>query len=152
MPTACLRFFTVYGPRQRPDLAISAFMRRIAAGEPIDVFGDGSMSRDFTYVDDIVAGVLAAYDRVERHGYRVWNLGSDRPVRLDEMVAAVARTVGREPVIHRKPMQPGDVDKTWADLTRSRAELGYAPRTAFEDGLRRQWEWQRGVTGGPSRP
>ena len=151
MPTACLRFFTVFGPRQRPDLAIAAFMRRIAAGESIDVFGDGSMSRDFTYVDDIVAGVLAAHDRVGGHGYRVWNLGSDRPVRLDAMVAAVARTVGREPVINRTPMQPGDVDKTWADLTRSRAELGYAPATPFEEGLRRQWEWQRGVRAGPSR-
>ncbi|MCC6659400.1 MAG: GDP-mannose 4,6-dehydratase [Phycisphaerales bacterium] len=151
MPTACLRFFTVFGPRQRPDLAISAFMRRIGAGEPIDVFGDGSMARDFTYVDDIVAGVLAAYERVAAHGYRVWNLGSDRPVRLDEMVAAVERTVGRDAVVNRKPMQPGDVERTWADLTRSRAELGYSPSTPFEEGLRRQWRWYQEATAAPSR-
>lgn len=139
MPTACLRFFTVFGPRQRPDLAISLFMRKIAAGEPIDVFGDGSMSRDFTYIDDIVSGIVAAYDRIPEHGYRVWNLGSDRPVRLDDMVAAIGRTLGREPQIRRRPMQPGDVDRTWADLSRAGAELGYRPATAFEDGLARQW-------------
>ncbi len=143
MPTAMLRFFTVYGPRQRPDLAISLFMRRIARGEPIQMFGDGSMSRDFTYVDDTVAGILAAYDRIPAHGYRVWNLGSDRPWRLDAMIAAIATVVGREPVIERRPMQPGDVDRTWADLARSRAELGYDPRTPFEEGLRRQWLWLR---------
>ncbi|MEX2217380.1 MAG: NAD-dependent epimerase/dehydratase family protein [Phycisphaerales bacterium] len=148
MPTAMLRFFTVYGPRQRPDLAIMAFMRRIAAGEEIGVFGDGSMSRDFTYVDDVVRGVLAAYDRIDGHGYRIWNLGSDRPVRLDEMVAAIARVVGREPRIRRLPKQPGDVERTWADLTRSRADLGYSPAVPFEDGLHRQWEWLN-AAGGP---
>jgi UDP-glucuronate 4-epimerase len=143
MPTACLRFFTVYGPRQRPDLAISLFMRRIARGEAIDMFGDGSMSRDFTFIGDIVRGVVAAHDRVDRHGYRVWNLGSDRPVRLDEMIAAIGRTVGREPVIKRLPMQPGDVDRTWADLTRSKQELGYAPTMPFDEGLAAQWEAAR---------
>lgn len=143
MPTACLRFFTVYGPRQRPDLAIAKFMGCIARGEAIDVFGDGSMSRDFTYVDDIVAGVLAAYDRIDAHGYRVWNLGSDRPVRLDEMVRAIARIAGREPEVRRLPAQPGDAERTWADLTRARRDLAYEPRTAFEEGLRRQWEWMR---------
>lgn len=139
-PVACLRFFTVYGPRQRPDLAIATFMRRIAAGEEIEMFGDGSMSRDFTYIDDVVAGVLAAYERIPAHGYRVWNLGSDRPVRLDAMVAAIGRVIGREPRIRRMPAPPGDVERTWADLTRASAELGYRPRTPFEDGLRRQWE------------
>jgi UDP-glucuronate 4-epimerase len=143
MPTACLRFFTVYGERQRPDLAIATFMRRISRGEEIEVFGDGSMSRDFTYIGDIVSGVLAAYDRIPRHGYRVWNLGSDRPVRLDAMIAGIARVVGREPVVTRKPMQPGDVDRTWADLARSRAELGYAPTVSFDEGLARQWEAAR---------
>lgn len=139
-PVACLRFFTVYGPRQRPDLAIATFMRRIAAGEEIEMFGDGSMSRDFTYIDDVVAGVLAAYERIPAHGYRVWNLGSDRPVRLDAMVGAIGRVIGREPRIRRMPAPPGDVERTWADLTRASAELGYRPRTPFEDGLRRQWE------------
>jgi UDP-glucuronate 4-epimerase len=140
-PVAMLRFFTVFGPRQRPDLAIMAFMRRIASGEEIDVFGDGSMSRDFTFIDDIVSGVLAAYDRVPAQGFRVWNLGSDRPVRLDAMIDTIARTIGQAPRIKRLPPQPGDVERTWADLTRARAELGYAPSTAFEDGVRRQWEW-----------
>jgi UDP-glucuronate 4-epimerase len=143
MPTACLRFFTVFGPRQRPDLAIATFMRRIAAGEPIDVFGDGSMSRDFTYIDDIVSGILAAYDRIPAFGYRVWNLGSDRPIRLDEMVRAVAGAVGREPIIRPRPMQPGDVDRTWADLTRARAELNYRPQADFAEGLARQWAAHR---------
>ncbi len=139
MPTACLRFFTVFGERQRPDLAIATFMRRIAAGEPIEMFGDGSMSRDFTYVGDIVAGVLAACDRIPSFGYRVWNLGSDRPARLDALIAAVASVVGREARVERKPVQPGDVERTWADLTRASAELGYSARTPFEEGLARQW-------------
>ena len=144
-PVAMLRFFTVFGPRQRPDLAISKFMRRIAAGEPIPVFGDGSTSRDYTFIDDIVAGVLSAADAIGRHGYRVWNLGSDTPVRLDQMIDAIAATVGRTPVIDRQPPQAGDVDRTWADLSRSRAELGYSPSTSFADGLRAQWESMRRV-------
>jgi len=137
-PVACLRFFTVFGPRQRPDLAIATFMRKIRRGEEIDMFGDGSMSRDFTYIDDIVSGVIAAYDRIARFGYRVWNLGSDRPVRLDEMIAAIGRVLGTEPRVRRLPVQPGDVERTWADLARAGAELGYRPRMEFEEGLRRQ--------------
>lgn len=142
-PIACLRFFTVFGPRQRPDLAIMKFMRMIANDEAIPVFGDGSMARDFTYVDDIVRGVLASIDRIGAHGFRVWNLGSDRPVRLDAMIEAIGTTVGRAPIIDRRPVQPGDVDRTWADLTRAKAELGYETPTAFEDGLAKQWEWLR---------
>lgn len=143
MPTACLRFFTVYGPAQRPDLAIMSFMRRIASGETLDMFGDGSMARDFTYIDDIVRGVLAAHDAIDRAGFRVWNLGSDRPVRLDAMIDAIARTVGKPARIVKKPVPPGDVERTWADLARARAELGYAPATPFEEGLARQWAWLR---------
>jgi UDP-glucuronate 4-epimerase len=142
MPTACLRFFTVFGPRQRPDLAISLFMRRISTGEKISLFGEGT-SRDYTFIDDIVAGVLASYDRIDQHGYRVWNLGGSSPVSLEEMVATIARVVGRQPVIERGPMQPGDVQRTWADLTRSTAELGFKPTTSFEDGVRKQWEWMK---------
>lgn len=144
-PVACLRFFTVFGPRQRPDLAISLFMRKVAAGEPIPVFGDGSMQRDFTFIDDIVAGVLASYQRIPEHGFRVWNLGHDHPVRLDEMIEAVGKAVGAEPVIDRRPVPPGDVDRTWADLTRSRAELGYNPKTSFEEGLAAQWAWMESL-------
>jgi UDP-glucuronate 4-epimerase len=143
MPTASLRFFTVYGPGQRPDLAIGLFMRKIARGEPIEMFGDGSMSRDFTFIEDIVAGVLAALERVDGHGCRVWNLGNSSPVRLDEMIATIERVVGKGAKVVRKPMQAGDVERTFADLERSRAELGYSPATKFEEGVRRQWEWMR---------
>jgi UDP-glucuronate 4-epimerase len=143
MPTACLRFFTVYGPRQRPDLAIGRFLRLVSRGETVPMFGDGSTSRDYTYVHDIVSGVLAAYDRIDRHGYRVWNLGGHRPVSLGEMIAAVGRVVGREPLVERLAMQPGDVERTYADLTRSAAELGFASTTALEAGMARQWDWMR---------
>ncbi len=143
MPTACLRFFTVYGPRQRPDLAISQFLSRISRGEEIQVFGDGSTSRDYTFVADIVAGIIAAHDRIDQFGYRVWNLGNSTPVSLSDMIATISRVVGREATIKRLPMQPGDVDRTWADLTRVTKELNYRPTTAFEAGVRRQWEWMQ---------
>lgn len=142
-PVAMLRFFTVYGPRQRPDLAIAAFMKRISQGEPINVFGDGSMTRDFTYVSDIVDGILGATRSIARHGYRVWNLGHDHPVRLDTMIATIEAAVGRKAIINRLPDQPGDVKQTWADLSRSRAEIAYNPKVAFADGVARQWEWMR---------
>ncbi len=146
MPTACLRFFTVYGPRQRPDLAIHTFMVRAARDQVIPVFGDGSTSRDYTYIDDIVAGVLSAYDRIGAgsvEGYRVWNLGGSRPVRLSELIDAIGKVVGRPLRTEPRPAQPGDVERTWADLSRSKAELGYTPRVGFEEGLMRQWEWLR---------
>lgn len=139
MPTACLRFFTVYGPGQRPDLAIAKFMRLMHERRPITVYGDGSMSRDYTYIDDIVGGVLAAYDRIDRFGYRIWNLGSDRPVRLDELISQISEVTGLTPRIEREDPPPGDVERTWADLTRSGAELGYAPATDRREGLARQW-------------
>lgn len=143
MPTASLRFFTVYGPRQRPDLAIATFMRLIASGQEVRMFGDGSMSRDFTFIGDIVRGVLAAHDRVDAHGYRVWNLGSDRPVKLLDMIQAIGRVVGREPAIRQEPPQPGDVERTWADLARVKRELAYRAETPFEEGLARQWAWMQ---------
>lgn len=151
MSIAALRFFTVFGPAQRPDLAISQFMRRIAAGEEVPMFGDGTTSRDYTYIDDIIAGALAAFDLVERRarsdsaGFcRVFNLGGSQPVALLEMIEAIAKVVGRPARIKRLPMQPGDVERTFADLARSEGELGYRPRTTFHDGLSRQWEWLRG--------
>jgi len=146
-PVAMLRFFTVFGPGQRPDLAIMQFLKSVSKGETIRVFGDGSSSRDYTYVDDIVSGVLAAYDRIPSFGYRVWNLGGNEPTTLNSMVATIGRVVGREPVIQREAMQPGDVERTWADLTRSGSELGYAPRTGFEAGVRRQWASLGGSSG-----
>lgn len=140
---AMLRFFTVFGPGQRPDLAIRLFLTRVTRAEPITVFGDGTTSRDYTFIDDIVAGILAAHDRIDAHGFRVWNLGGDRPIPLTDLVRTVAEVVGREPIIDRRPMQPGDVERTWADLTRSRAELGYNPRTAVREGIARQFAWMK---------
>jgi UDP-glucuronate 4-epimerase len=138
---ACLRFFTVYGPCQRPDLAISKFMKRIAAGEPIPFFGAGDSSRDYTFIEDIVSGVLAAVDHIDTHGYRIWNLGSSSPISLTEMIDAVAAIVGCDAIIDRKPTQPGDAPHTFADVSRSHEELGYAPAMKFHDGLKQQWDW-----------
>ena len=147
LPVASLRFFTVFGPRQRPDLAISKFIRLIALGEPIPMFGDGSTSRDYTFIDDIVAGVLASYERIEHHGCRIWNLGGSDPVTLREMIATIERVVGREAVIDQQPMQPGDVERTFADTSRSEKELGYRVSTSFEEGVRKQWDWAQRVGG-----
>jgi UDP-glucuronate 4-epimerase len=140
---ASLRFFTVYGPRQRPDLAIHAFARRILAGETITLFGDGSQSRDYTYCDDIVAGIIASLDWTAQApvGQDIFNLGGNEPVPLREMVAALGRALGKEPRIQWAPMQPGDVQHTYADLTKSGAVLGYRPRTSFTEGLRRFASW-----------
>ncbi len=143
-----LRFFTVFGPRQRPDLAIHRFLDLVSRGEAIPVFGDGSSSRDYTYVDDIIDGVLRAIDRCGRvEPYRCYNLGGEHPVTLAEMIDAVEHTVGRKALIDRRPDQPGDVRRTWADLARSRAELGYQPRTRLLEGMRKQWEWMREAGG-----
>lgn len=142
-PIAMLRFFTVYGPAQRPDLGVSLFIDRISKGEAITLFGDGTMARDCTYIDDIVAGVLASYERIEKHGYRVWNLGNSTPITVNDMIATVAKAVGKQPVLVPGKVQAGDVQLTYADLTRARAELGYDPRTNFASGVARQVEWYR---------
>lgn len=139
LPCFCLRFFTVFGPRQRPDLAITKFLGLVAADKPIPMFGDGSTSRDYTFIDDIIAGVRAAMDRCDR--YRIYNLGGNHPTSLRELIATVERVVGKKAKIQPMPMQPGDVERTWADLTRSRAELGYEPRTSIEEGVAKQWAW-----------
>jgi UDP-glucuronate 4-epimerase len=144
LPIRVLRFFTAYGPRQRPDLAIHIFMRRIAAGEPITVYGDGSMSRDFTYIADIAYGVLAALDVGAAHGkYRIYNLGGSAPVRLDELIEAIETTIGRKAIIEHQPHRPGDVERTYADLTRSSVELGYRPQVELAQGLAEQWAWMQ---------
>ena len=137
----CLRFFTVYGPRQRPDLAIHKFARLIEQGRPIPVFGDGSMMRDFTYIDDIVDGVLRAMDKCG--GYHVYNLGESRPVRLSNLITALESALGKKAVIDRRSMQPGDVNRTYADVTLARNELGYQPSTDLATGLARFVEWFR---------
>ena len=144
LPVSCLRFFTVYGPRQRPDLAIGKFMRMIAGGQPIPVFGDGSTSRDYTFVDDIVDGVVAAIAHTESSKrYDIFNLGSHRPIPLSELIAAIEHAVGSDAVIDRQPMQPGDVDRTYADVTKSERVLGYAPKVSLDTGLAAQWRWVR---------
>lgn len=129
----CLRFFTVYGPRQRPDLAIHKFARLIEAGEAIPVFGDGSMRRDFTYIDDIVDGVVAAMERCG--GYEIYNLGESRPVRLDELIIAIEKALGKKAIINRLPEQPGDVKQTYADVAKAQKGLGYSPKTKIAAGL-----------------
>jgi UDP-glucuronate 4-epimerase len=139
MPTACLRFFTVYGPRQRPDLAIHKFTRLISRGEKVPFFGDGTTSRDYTFVEDTVAGIMGALEHCDR--YRVYNLGGSTPVTLKHLVEELERAVGKPAILDKKPMQPGDVERTYADLTRSRAELGYEPKVTLAEGLRRFVEW-----------
>jgi UDP-glucuronate 4-epimerase len=141
LPVFCLRFFTVFGPRQRPDLAIHKFTRLISAGQPVPLFGDGSTSRDYTFVDDIVSGVLAAYDRNAQ--FRIYNLGGSDPVSLAKLVEGIEKAVGRQAIIDRRPAQPGDVERTYADLTRAKAELGYQPRVTLDEGLRRFVAWFR---------
>jgi UDP-glucuronate 4-epimerase len=142
---AVLRFFTVYGPRQRPDLAIHRFARLMAAGEPVPLFGDGSSARDYTYVDDITDGIARAIGFAAAHPgrFEIFNLGGDEPVELSRMVDELARALGVEPVIRRLPPQPGDVERTWAELTRARTLLGYAPSVRFDEGIRRFVAWFR---------
>lgn len=139
MDITCLRFFTVYGARQRPDLAIHKFAKLILAGKSIPVFGDGSMMRDHTYIDDIIAGVVAAIDHCG--GYKIYNLGESRPVSLSDLIAAIERAVGKKAIIERLPLQPGDVYQTYADVSRAKAELGYEPSTEIEAGLAMFAKW-----------
>jgi UDP-glucuronate 4-epimerase len=135
-----LRFFTVYGARQRPDLAIHKFARLISEGKPIPVFGDGTARRDYTFVDDIVAGVRAAMD-YEATNYEVINLGGSRTVELRELIALLERELGQKARIDRQPPQPGDVPRTFADVSKARRLLGYDPQTPIEEGIHRFVEW-----------
>jgi UDP-glucuronate 4-epimerase len=139
IPVTCLRFFTVYGPRQRPEMAIHKFVHAVQRGEPIPFYGDGSSRRDYTYIDDIVDGVVRAIDRCE--GYEIYNLGESQTTSLAELVRLVGELCGREPVLDRQPMQPGDVLVTYADVSKARARLGYAPSTGVRAGLERFLEW-----------
>ncbi|HEY6807054.1 MAG TPA: GDP-mannose 4,6-dehydratase [Pyrinomonadaceae bacterium] len=138
----CLRFFTVYGPRQRPDLAIHKFARLISAGKPIPVFGDGTTRRDYTYVDDIIAGVVAAIE-YDKSDYEVFNLGESRTVELRELISLLEKELDSHAIIDRQPPQPGDVPQTFADITKARALLGYNPQTQIEEGIHRFVEWFR---------
>ena len=140
--STCLRFFTVYGPRQRPEMAIRLFAERIEAGEPITLFGDGSSRRDYTFVADIVRGVLAAVDRPL--GFRVVNVGNGRPVTLKQLVDTLGDLIGQEPICEHLPDQAGDVPLTWAGVDRAAELLGYAPRTTLRDGLSSFLSWLTG--------
>lgn len=137
----CLRFFTVYGPRQRPDLAIHKFSKLIEAGKPIPVYGDRSMQRDFTYIDDIIDGTVAAINNCE--GYEIYNLGESKPMRLDELIMEIEKALGKKAAINRLPMQPGDVYQTYADVTKAKGGFGYEPKTEFADGLAKFVRWLR---------
>lgn len=141
MDIACLRLFTVYGPRQRPDLAIHKFARLIEVEKPIDVFGYGLAKRDFTYIDDIINGIVAAINNC--HGYEVYNLGNSNPVGLDELINQIENILGKKAIVNYLPLQPGDVMQTYADITKANSRLGYKPKTALCFGLTSFIEWLR---------
>lgn len=145
LTTICLRFFTVFGPRQRPDLAIHKFTALIEAGKAIPVFGDGSMGRDYTYVDDIVSGVIASLDYVPQSGapFEVFNLGNCHPVLLTELIGCLESATGKKAVQQRLPDQPGDVPITWANIDKAKRLLGYSPKAPMEQGLRNFVAWYR---------
>lgn len=138
----CLRFFTAYGPRQRPDLAIRKFAERMLRGEPIPVFGDGRTSRDYTHVSDIVEGILGAL-RFDASPYEIFNLGNENPVTLAELIGLLGEALGVDPVIDRQPEQPGDVPLTCADASKAREQLGFQPRTDLAAGLSDFARWLR---------
>jgi UDP-glucuronate 4-epimerase len=139
MPISCLRFFTVYGPRQRPEMAIHKFTRRIFKGEEIQVYHEGRSQRDYTYVDDIVQGVLGSLDAPT--GFRIFNLGNSRTVPLLDLIELVEKALGKRARIRRMPAQPGDVPITYADISRAQVEINYAPKTPIEEGIPKFVEW-----------
>lgn len=148
LPQSGLRFFTVYGPWGRPDMAYYSFTRKILAGEPIEIFGEGRMARDFTYIDDIVDGVVGVLDRPPAEGEnRLFNIGDSRPVGLMEMISILEDALGRKADKVFLPMQPGDVRTTYADISRLKALTGYEPRAPLEQGLREFVAWYRGWCG-----
>lgn len=140
---AWLRFFTVYGPRQRPDLAINKFTRFILENKEIPVFGDGSTSRDYTYIDDIVDGICKSMKYVENNQnvYEILNIGSNSPVSLTKMIETIEKILDKKSIIERLPMQPGDVNKTYADITKLKEMTGYNPSLSFEEGIKKFIDW-----------
>lgn len=138
--TICLRFFTVYGARQRPDLAIHKFSKLIWEEKPIPVFGDGTTKRDYTYIDDVIQGLRRAID-YEESEYEIFNLGESRTVELKYLIKLLEENLGKKAIIERHPTQPGDVSVTFADISKARALLGYSPQTSIEDGIERFVKW-----------
>ena len=139
MDIACLRYFTVYGPRQRPEMAIHKFTRSILEGKKIFLFGDGSSRRDYTYIDDAVGGTLGALRR--EHGFEVYNIGESQTITLTELIAAIEEQVGKKAIIEHLPEQPGDVKLTYAEIGKARERLGYNPQTKIREGLGRFVRW-----------
>jgi UDP-glucuronate 4-epimerase len=140
MRVVCLRFFTVYGARQRPDLAIHKFAQMIASRSPIPVYGDGSAKRDFTYIDDILQGVMAAIEYNDAP-FEVINLGESQTVTVNRMIELLEEALGRKAIIERRPPQPGDMPITHADITKARKLLSYRPTTPIETGIKKFVEW-----------
>ena len=138
-PLTCLRFFTVYGPAQRPEMAIHMFTRLIAAEKPVPFFGDGSSARDYTYVDDIVSGIVTAMETAD--GFRIYNLGGAATTTLSELVERIGATLKKKPVLDRRPMQQGDMQVTFADVSRAEQELSYRVTTPASEGIPRFVEW-----------
>ena len=139
MDVVMLRFFTVYGPRQRPDLAIHKFASLIRAGKPVPIFGDGSSARDYTYISDILQGILACTEK--EFGYEIFNLGESQTVRLDQLLELLETALGKKAIIDRRPLQPGDVPITCADISKARAKLGYDPQVKIETGIPLFVDW-----------
>jgi UDP-glucuronate 4-epimerase len=144
LPAWCLRFFTVYGPGQRPEMAISRFIRSVEEGVPIPFYGDGSSRRDYTYIDDIADGVEAALV-TDSGGFQIVNLGGATPVTLSELVAAIETATGKTAILDRQPSQPGDVPVTYASVEKAERLLGFHARVSLSEGLRRSLEWYRGA-------
>ena len=136
-----LRFFTVYGPRQRPDLAINKFARLIDEGKPIQMYGDGSTKRDYTFIDDIVKGIKASIN-YDKSGYEIINLGGGEPITLKRMIETIEKTMGKKAIIEQHPMQPGDVDKTVCNWSKAKKLLNYEPSTSFDQGIKKFIEWR----------
>jgi UDP-glucuronate 4-epimerase len=145
LPCTGLRFFTVYGPWGRPDMALYKFTRAMTAGEPIDVYNHGKMKRDFTYIDDIVAGVLSSIDKA--FDYEIFNLGNSNTVELLHFIECIENALGKKAEKNMMPMQPGDVPETYADIDRSREVLGFDPKTNIEEGIGEFVDWYREYTG-----
>ncbi len=147
MDIACLRFFTVYGPGQRPDLAIHKFTKLIINDEEVPFYGDGTTERDYTYIEDIIDGVVKAIQWVQAGQglYEIFNLGESRTVNLKEMVTTLEKEIGKKAKLKVLPMQPGDVQRTYADITKAQKILGYQPTTAFEDGIKQFIQWYKEV-------
>ncbi len=141
MPTVCLRFFTVYGPRQRPEMAIHKFVRRMINGESIPFFGDGTTARDYTYIDDSISGILAAIDSTD--DFMIYNLGNSEPVKLTDLVNTIKRVIGKEAILEKYPLPPGDVYRTYADVSRAETRLDYVPATNLYNGIVQFVDWYK---------